>query len=72
MLDSIPTAPPQASNSSSASSSSALVVFGQEPAAKAASKEIMRVIQDKGHGSAAVSRRLASKWPKPVWHAPWR
>ncbi|CAD7701045.1 unnamed protein product [Ostreobium quekettii] len=22
--------------------------------------------------SAAVSRRLASKWPKPVWHAPWK
>ena len=22
--------------------------------------------------SAAISRRLASKWPRPAWHAPWR
>lgn len=22
--------------------------------------------------SAAVSRRLGSKWPKPAWHAPWK
>lgn len=32
----------------------------------------MAVINDKGKGSAAVSRRLASKWPRPVWHAPWK
>lgn len=35
-------------------------------------KAIMAVINDKGKGSAAVSRRLASKWPRPVWHAPWK
>jgi len=35
-------------------------------------RAIMAVINDKGKGSAAVSRRLASKWPKPVWHAPWK
>lgn len=22
--------------------------------------------------SATISRRLASKWPRPVWHAPWK
>ena len=22
--------------------------------------------------SAAVSRRLPSKWPRPVWHPPWK
>ncbi len=32
----------------------------------------MEVIRDKGSGSAAVSRRIASKWPKPEWHAPWK
>lgn len=32
----------------------------------------MEVIRDKGHSSAAVSRRLGSKWPRPAWHAPWR
>jgi pleiotropic regulator 1 len=35
-------------------------------------KAIMRVLEDKGHSSAAVSRRLASKWPRPVWHPPWK
>jgi pleiotropic regulator 1 len=30
------------------------------------------VLRDKGHSSAAVSRRLGSKWPRPAWHAPWR
>jgi pleiotropic regulator 1 len=32
----------------------------------------MAVINEKGTSSAAVSRRLASKWPRPVWHAPWK
>lgn len=31
-----------------------------------------QVLRDKGHSSAAVSRRLGSKWPRPEWHAPWR
>jgi hypothetical protein len=46
----------------------------QHAAAQAAQKqrEIMRVIEDKGNSSAAVSRRLASKWPKPAWHPPWK
>ena len=35
-------------------------------------RAIMEVIRDKGHSSAAVSRRLGSKWPRPEWHAPWR
>ncbi len=35
-------------------------------------KAIMRVVEDKGNSSAAVSRRLGSKWPKPVWHQPWK
>lgn len=38
----------------------------------AAQKAIMAVVTEKGNSSAAVSRRLASKWPRPVWHAPWR
>jgi pleiotropic regulator 1 len=65
----------------------ALIAYtpGQGPAAAAAAeaapggvaapqqqKAIMAVINDKGKGSAAVSRRLASKWPKPVWHPPWK
>lgn len=32
----------------------------------------MEVLRDKPHSSAAVSRRLASKWPRPEWHAPWK
>eukprot|EP00879_Flechtneria_rotunda_P003134 GHRR01003356.1.p1 GENE.GHRR01003356.1~~GHRR01003356.1.p1 ORF type:complete len:504 (+),score=202.78 GHRR01003356.1:1894-3405(+) len=35
-------------------------------------RAIMEVIKDKPHSSAAVSRRLASKWPRPVWHPPWK
>jgi pleiotropic regulator 1 len=35
-------------------------------------QSVMEVIKDKSFSSAAVSRRLASKWPKPVWHAPWK
>uniref|UniRef100_A0A383VK86 Uncharacterized protein n=1 Tax=Tetradesmus obliquus TaxID=3088 RepID=A0A383VK86_TETOB len=35
-------------------------------------KAIMAVINEKGSSSAAVSRRLASKWPRPAWHAPWK
>jgi hypothetical protein len=22
--------------------------------------------------SAAIARRMPSKWPRPVWHAPWK
>lgn len=33
---------------------------------------VMEVLKEKSYTSAAVSRRLASKWPKPVWHAPWK
>lgn len=74
-----------AAGPSSKSSEGALIAYtpGQGPAAAAAAapggvaaaqqqKAIMAVINDKGKGSAAVSRRLASKWPKPVWHAPWK
>lgn len=63
----------------------ALIAYtpGQGPAGAAAAapggvadpqaqKAIMAVISDKGKGSAAVSRRLASKWPKPAWHPPWK
>jgi pleiotropic regulator 1 len=64
----------------------ALIAYspGQGPAAAAGAaapggvaapqqqRAIMAVIQDKGKGSAAMSRRLASKWPKPAWHAPWK
>lgn len=54
----------------------ALVAAGAQPpaAAEAAQKQraIMRVIESGGNSSAAVSRRLASKWPKPVWHPPWK
>mmetsp|Transcript_21356 Transcript_21356/g.36381 ORF Transcript_21356/g.36381 Transcript_21356/m.36381 type:complete len:490 (-) Transcript_21356:608-2077(-) len=66
MLDSIPAVPAVAP----ASTSSALVTYaGTTPQT---SKQIMRVIEDKGNSSAAVSRRISSKWPKPQWHAPWR
>jgi len=68
MLDSIPAAAP----APAASKDNALVVFNGGPAAAQQQKAIMRVIEDKGHSSAAVSRRLGSKWPKPKWHAPWR
>lgn len=37
-----------------------------------AQRAIMKVIEDQGSGSAAVSRRLASKWPRPEWRAPWK
>ena len=44
------------------------------PGAPAAERQraVAEVLRDKGHSSAAVSRRLGSKWPRPVWHAPWR
>lgn len=62
---------------SSAGQGGALVPAGpNQPlaAVQAAQKqrEIMRVIEDKGNTSAAVSRRMASKWPKPAWHPPWK
>jgi hypothetical protein len=41
-------------------------------AAPSQQKAIMAVINEKGTSSAAVSRRLASKWPRPLWHAPWK
>lgn len=65
MLDSIPTLPPPTT-----STNSALVAY-TGPTAQT-SKQIMKVIEDKGNSSAAVSRRIASKWPKPAWHAPWK
>lgn len=41
--------------------------------AEAHQRAVMAVIADKGgNSSAAVSRRIASKWPRPVWHAPWK
>lgn len=67
-----------------AAADGALIAYtpGQTPAAAAAApggvaapqaqKAILAVINDKGKGSAAVSRRLASKWPKPAWHPPWK
>lgn len=42
------------------------------PSGPASQRAIAEVLRDKGHSSAAVSRRLGSKWPRPAWHAPWR
>ncbi|GLI63421.1 hypothetical protein VaNZ11_006389 [Volvox africanus] len=52
----------------------AIVAAGGRAAdAAAQQRAVMSVINDKGsNSSAAVSRRLASKWPRPVWHAPWK
>lgn len=30
------------------------------------------MVQKEYTPSAAIARRLPSKWPRPVWHAPWR
>lgn len=66
LLDAIPAQPKAAPSTGS----TALVAYA--PGAPQSQKAIMRVIEDKGNSSAAVSRRIASKWPKPVWHAPWK
>lgn len=48
-----------------------MVLFSE--GAKASQKVVMDVIRETGaHSSASASRRLASKWPKPKWHPPWR
>ena len=37
-------------------------------------KEVMKIVttDTKNLPSAQLARRLASKWPKPRWHAPWQ
>ncbi|GAX77712.1 hypothetical protein CEUSTIGMA_g5155.t1 [Chlamydomonas eustigma] len=63
LIDSIPAGP-----SKSSENSQALVMYNEKQQQKA----VMDVIKDSGNSSAAVSRRLGSKWPRPVWHAPWK
>jgi pleiotropic regulator 1 len=45
---------------------------GAAGAGPISARAIQEVLRDKGHSSAAVSRRLGSKWPRPVWHPPWK
>lgn len=63
-------------SSKDASGAGAVVPYAAGRAAGAggasSQRAIMEVIRDKGSGSAAVSRRIASKWPRPEWHAPWK
>ena len=37
-------------------------------------KEVMRIATSdtKNMPSSQLARRLASKWPRPKWHPPWR
>ena len=84
LIDSIPAKPGGAA--AAAGKGREVVVFGGEggvgpgaitPAARAAlSSSIMVPTAAGGEKeyvpSAAISRRLASKWPRPVWHAPWK
>lgn len=37
-------------------------------------KEVMKIVSTdtKNLPSAQLARRLASKWPRPKWHPPWR
>ena len=46
----------------------ALVMFNEKQQHRA----VMDVIKESGNSSAAISRRLGSRWPRPPWHAPWK
>jgi pleiotropic regulator 1 len=83
LIDKIPAAPVagKKAGETAAGASGSQVVLYQAPgaggaeagAAAAQQRAVMAVLSDKGgNSSAAVSRRLASKWPRPVWHAPWK
>jgi len=71
LIDSVPSAaqpgaaPPP--GGAAASTSGALVLHAGERHAA-----VMEALKEKSYSSAAVSRRIASKWPRPAWHAPWR
>mmetsp|Transcript_8983 Transcript_8983/g.19254 ORF Transcript_8983/g.19254 Transcript_8983/m.19254 type:complete len:509 (-) Transcript_8983:502-2028(-) len=65
LIDTIP-----AASTAKPDNSSALVIYNDQ--AKNQQKAVMDIIKDTGNSSAAVSRRLASKWPRPVWHPPWK
>ena len=61
------------STSSSSSAAAALVVYNPlKEESKQQQRAIMDVIKETGNSSAAVSRRLGSRWPRPVWRAPWK
>lgn len=66
LIDSIPTT----SAAGPGAQSTALVVG--RPGAAATRREVAEVLKDRSYSSAAVSRRLASKWPAPEWHPPWK
>ncbi|GMH35070.1 hypothetical protein BSKO_02938 [Bryopsis sp. KO-2023] len=78
-------APGTSSQTESRSTTSKLINSMPEPADSATEKSTKagQMVVSKGVSnavgvvsetktSASVSRRLASKWPKPVWHAPWK
>ncbi|KAG2428792.1 hypothetical protein HXX76_011492 [Chlamydomonas incerta] len=81
LIDNIPAAAPGAKKIGDAPGAGQLTLY--QPAggpaglgssdAAAQQRAVMAVIADKGgNSSAAVSRRIASKWPRPVYHAPWK
>ena len=87
LIDLIPAQPPAATRAAAAKGKE-LVLHGGEgapgvgpgaitPAARAALSGAVMIPTAAGGEkeyvpSAAISRRLASKWPRPAWHAPWR
>lgn len=56
----------------SESSSGSLVVYQGDQKQKLQQQSVMDTIREGGGGSAAVSRRLGSRWPRPSWRAPWK
>lgn len=60
------------SSSATTGPSSSLVVYQAKEEAKQQQRAIMDVIKETGNSSAAVSRRLGSRWPRPIWRAPWK
>jgi pleiotropic regulator 1 len=80
LIDSIPTQRPAAA----ASQGKQLVVHGGGAAPGQISAEAKAALtgtimiptaaggQKEYTPSAAIARRLPSKWPRPAWHAPWR
>lgn len=71
LIDSVQVAP-RASGPASTSGREGqqqLVVYSGE---REKQQAVMEVLKEKSFTSAAVSRRLASKWPRPVWHPPWK
>lgn len=87
LIDTIPSRPPAAAKAAAAKGRE-LVLHGGEgaggvglggitSAARAALNSSVMIPTAAGGQkeyvpSAAISRRLASKWPRPEWHAPWR